>query len=69
MSQNLSDEGNEESASTPEGQNLKFHEFELLPRMRETYQGSRPNPENLYDVQKRINNYQSDGQQTTFHAN
>lgn len=57
----MSDEGNEESASTPEGQNLKFHEFELLPRMRETYNGARPNPENLYDIEKRINNYQSDG--------
>lgn len=52
---------NEESASTPEGQMLKFHEFELLPRMRETYHGVRPNPESLYDIQKRINNYQSDG--------
>jgi hypothetical protein len=57
VSQNLSEDGNEESASTPEGQNLKFNEFELLPRMRETCHVSRPNPENLYDIQKRINNY------------
>ena len=38
--------------------------------MRETYHlGARPNPEGLYDVQKRINNYQSDGQNGPFHSN
>ena len=38
--------------------------------MRETYhQGARPDPQNLYDLQKRINNSNSDGQNGPFHQN
>ena len=47
----MSEDMNDETIGTPDGQALKFHEFELLPRMRETYHlGARPNPEGLYDV-------------------
>lgn len=55
----------DEQLNAPADDMLKYHEFELVPKMRETYNyGSRPNPNfsTLYNPQVLMNNYQTDVQ-------
>ena len=49
----------EESEGTPVGTSLAYNEFELLPKMRETYNAPRPNFGEIY-AQNRQLNYLSD---------
>ena len=57
----------EERLNSPAGSTLKYHEFELVPRFKDNYQyGVRPNPNfnTLYNPTFKMNNYQTDGQQS-----
>lgn len=52
----------DEGISTPAGSALIYNEFELLPKMRETYHAPRPDFGEIY-VQNKMQNYMSDNNQ------
>lgn len=55
----------EERLNSPPGSTLKYHEFELVPRIKDNYQyGIRPNPNfnTLYNPSMKMNNYQTEEQ-------
>ena len=57
----------DEQLNSPSSSVLRYHEFELVPRMRETFNyGQRPNPNwnTLYNPGAKMNNYQTDGHQS-----
>ena len=55
----------EERLNSPPGSTLKYHEFELVPRIKDNFQyGIRPNPNfsTLYNPSMKMNNYQTEEQ-------